>query len=1113
MRKYLSLFVKYLSLFVLAMYPILVFIGCSKKETKLFALKDASETGLFFQNNLTEETDFNILNYLYYYNGGGVSVGDINNDGLEDIFLISNLESNKLYLNKGGLKFEDITKRAGVGGQHEWSTGSNMVDINGDGFLDIYVCNLGNFEGKTGKNELFLNNTDGTFTEVASIYGLDFSTFSTQSCFFDYDNDGDLDMYLLNHAIHTIEAYVHRNTVKDKIDSRSGDRLLRNNLEKGEKIFTDVTFDAGIQSSPIGFGLGVAASDINNDGLIDLYISNDFHENDYLYINKGDGTFNDMHSKWIGHTSKYSMGNDINNDGLPDIMTLDMLPDKPEVLQKSMAEDDYTLRETILEKGYAPQLSRNTLQLNRKEHFSDVAPLMGVEATDWSWSPLFADFDNDGFKDLYITNGIYRRPNDLDYLNYTSNSAMQSILGLKNAPLSQKLIVLMPQLKISNKAYRNRKGQYFKDKADDWGLNVPSYSNGAAYADLDNDGDLDLIVNNINDKVFLFENKGNEIVADNSYLKIQLIGNDFNSTGVGTKLVIKNDNKSYYQENLPVRGFMSSTSHVLHFGLGQLRQIDSLWVIWPGGANQLLTNIETNQTLQINEKEASGNYYREQRTLTPEKDTFFTYKNSASIDYIHQENTFQDIDIEYLIPKKLSTEGPGVAVGDVNKDGLEDFFLTNAKNKSAQMYVQHKNGSFHEVNKEFFEKDSIYEGVDAVFFDADKDNDLDLYVASAGNEFPQGNEFLADRLYINDGKGNFNNSIEALPPIFENTPCVKPGDFDKDGDIDLFVGSRSVSGKYGLSPKSYILENDGNGNFNEVSLPNELEHMGMVTDAEWLDFDNDGWPDLVVVGEWMSITFIKNSNGSFENSSLNGLENTQGWWNSIMVDDFDNDGDMDLVAGNLGLNTRLKASVQEPVRLYLKDFDGNGSLDQIMTYYLEGKEYPFATKDQLSKQLNFLKKKFTSYTSFSGTTLEKLLIPERLKAAEVKSANNFQSVYIENLGDTSFKVHSLPDEANFSPIMDIVSKDVNNDGLKDMILAGNFYDFYPVMGRQDANHGLLLLQIGNNRFKTVPFEKSGIRIEGQVRDMDWITTWDGTNELIIVKNNEEIELLKLKDNL
>lgn len=1092
-----------------------IVFSCRKKQPeKLFLLKKSAETGITFQNRLTEETAFNILNYPYYYNGGGVSIGDFDNDGLVDIYFVSNLGENKLYRNRGNLKFIDVTAKAGVGGQYNWSTGSNMVDINGDGLLDIYVCNLGRFEDREGKNELFLNNGDGTFTESAKTFNLDLKTFATQSCFFDYDNDGDLDVYLLNHAIHTIKAYVPRAMVKDQIDLMSGDKFMRNNLNQGKKTFTDITSSIGISSNPIGFGLGVMASDVDKDGWMDLYVANDFHEEDYLYMNTGNNSFLNKRSEWIGHTSKYSMGldiNDFNNDGSPDIITLDMLPDNPEVLQKSISEDDYQLRETILGKGYAPQLSRNNLQLNRGGYFSEIAPFMGIEATDWSWAPLFADLDNDGYKDLYITNGIYRRPNDLDYLNYTSNTAVQAVIGQKNPVLSEKLIQSMPQLKIPNKAFQNKSGISFEDIGKIWGLDIPSYSNGAAYADLDNDGDLDLVMNNINEEAFIFENRTNESLSSNAYLNILLKGKLLNSTGIGAKVFIKNKGKSYYQEHLPTRGFMSSMEQGVHFGINQSKQIDSLWVVWPGGSFQLMTNVLTNQTITIDEQDASGHYYKHEHTSGPTIKSLFAESGFSDFIVKHDEDSFSDIDVQFLLQKSIATEGPGLAVGDVNDDGLDDFFITNSKNNSPHLYVQSKDGSFKASNTKIFERDSIHEGVDALFFDADQDTDLDLYVASAGNEFAQGSAELSDRLYINDGNGNFRRDKNALPPLSGNTSCVEAADFDKDGDLDLFIGSRVISGKYGHSPESYILENVGKGKFEKAPLSMEISNMGMVTDASWTDYDGDGWSDLVVVGEWMPIMLIQNKKGAFTHSSLETIKDTEGWWNTLLTEDFDDDGDIDFMIGNVGLNTRLRPSIKEPVRLYLKDFDGNGNLDQIMTYYLDGEEYPFATKNVLDKQLNFLKKRFTSYSAFSGTTLQKLLSPKELESVTVKIAKEFKSIYLENKGKATFRRHELPIEANFSSVMAIAAMDVNMDGLKDVVFSGNFHNFNPGMGRQDANRGTVLLNKGSGIFFPISAEQSGLNIKGQAKKMGWLNFSDGKRGLLIGKNNERPQLLKLNE--
>ena len=1094
-------------------------MGCDNtREDRLFIQKQPSETGLFFQNQLDERADFNILNYLYYYNGGGVGIGDFNNDGLQDIYFTSNLEDNKLYLNQGTFQFEDITDKAGVKGRADWSTGVSIADVNGDGWLDIYICALGDFEGKKGTNELYINNGPSpatgqvTFTESAREYGLDIPSFSTQAAFFDYDNDGDLDMYLLNHAIHSTNSYAPRSAMLTRKETASGDKLFRNELDKGQKRFVEVTSTSGILSTPIGFGLGIGCADINQDGWTDIYVSNDFHENDYLLINQKDGTFSEELTKWIGHTSKYSMGNDVadyNNDGLPDIVTLDMLPHQPEILQKSMAEDHYDLREIILKNGYHQQLSRNCLQLNRGDGFAEIASFAGVEASDWSWAPLLADLDNDGLKDLYITNGIFRRPNDLDYLNYTSQKAIKMVMGSKTASISRKLIEAMPQNPISNMVFKNTGKLAFTDETMSWGLDVPSHSNGAAYADLDNDGDLELILNNINEPALLFENKANERPDGGAYLQIRFEGNNLNTTGIGAKAIINHQGNTYYQEQMPVRGFMSSMSHIVHFGLGKLKNVDSLWILWPGGAYQLFENVSTNQVIQVKQRDASGNYYKIILDKS-KKARLFEKTDEETFDYEHQENVFHDVYREYLIPRLVSTEGPGMAVGDVNNDGLDDVFFTNAQHKAAKMFVQRPDGKFVAVNQTLFEEDSIYEGVTAKFFDVDNDGDLDLFVGSAGNDYRDGEAPLLDRLYTNDGTGNFTKARNAIPDLFSNTACVAPGDYDKDGDIDLFIGSRVIAGSYGISPESYLLQNDGQGRFTIASIPRELSKAGMVTDAVWADLDNDGWDDLIVVGEWMPVMIYLNNKGVLSPSSEHFAEKSNGWWNCIIAEDFDNDGDLDLVAGNVGLNTKLEASPERPVRLYLKDFDNNGSSDPVMTCYMQGKEYPFATKDVLSKQLIFLKKKFTTYSTFAGITLGNLFTTEQLEGAVVKEAVEFRSMYFENEGEGKFSAFPLPVEANFSPIMSMVSWDINGDGLKDLITGGNFYGFTPGMGVQDASHGLVLINKESGEFETVDHNRSGMMIEGQIRDMDLITLVNGGMALLVARNNEPAILFKIR---
>ncbi|MCG8308453.1 MAG: VCBS repeat-containing protein [Cytophagales bacterium] len=1094
----------------------LLSVCARKEEDPLFVVKKPAETGIHFQNNLDDRASFNILNYLNYYNGGGVGIGDFDNDGLQDIYFTSNLEDNKLYINQGGLKFKDITDRAGVKGAADWATGVSIADVNADGWQDIYVCGLGDFEGKKGTNELFINNGPSsetgqiTFTESAKSYGLDVSSFSTQAAFFDYDNDGDLDMYLLNHALHTVKSYAPREVMMTRTSSVTGDRLFRNELDKGRQHFMDVTASSGIVSTPVGFGLGITCSDINGDGWTDIYVSNDFHENDYLLINRQDGTFSEELPEWIDHVSKYSMGNDVadyNNDGLVDILTLDMLPHHPEVLQKSMAEDHYDLREIISKNGYHPQLSRNCLQLNQGGKFSEIGPLAGIEATDWSWAPLLADLDNDGLKDLYVTNGIWRRPNDMDYLAYTAQAAIRSVVHAKIEGISRRLIEIMPHNPISNLAYKNSGALTFADQTRSWGLEIPSHSNGGAYADLDNDGDLELILNNINEPALLFENKAADIENKNGFLQIRFEGNNLNTAGIGAKVIIRHQGGIYYQEQMPVRGFMSSMSPVVHVGLGEFAKVDSLLIVWPGGAFQLLEQVPVNRMLTVKQSDASGNYYAT-LSAVPEGTGRFKEMKDVGFDYIHKENVFHDVHREPLIPRLVSTEGPGMAVGDVNNDGLADVFLTNAQDAPAGMFMQEPGGNFVLVNETLFEDDRGYEGVDAVFFDVDNDDDVDLFVVSAGNDYRAGEGLLRDRLYRNDGRGNFTRS--ELPDLCFNTGCVKPEDYDRDGDVDLFLGGRVVSGHYGVSPRSYLLQNDGTGKFSEAAIPGSLSEAGLVTDAVWADVDNDGWADLVVVGEWMGIRIYLNEGGVLRSEYGHLSERTRGWWNCVVSEDYDNDGDADLVAGNVGLNTKLEASPEEPVRLYVKDFDFDGRSDPVLTGYMQGAEYPFATRDVLNRQLKFLKRKFPSYSAYAGTTLERLLTPEQLEGAVVREAVEFRSMYLENMGDGSFEARPLPLEANFAPVMRLVSGDVDGDGFKDLVLGGNFHGFTPGMGRQDASHGLLLLNKRGEGFESEGHVRSGIRVKGQVRAMEWIPLSTGKTALILARNNDAVVLLEMQ---
>jgi hypothetical protein len=1101
-RKFFYLFIFFIVLLSWSCHKV-------KKKDTLFEFVSLESSKIDFRNEVEDQKKINIITYQYYYNGGGIAIGDINNDGLEDIYFTSNLHGNHLYLNKGNFVFEDITQKAGVAGNSDFTTGVTMADVNGDGLLDIYVCSVGGALGQQGRNQLFINNGNLTFTEKAEEYGLAITSRATQAVFFDYDNDGDLDMFLLNHSNITIKSYVQRDLLSNLRDSLSGDRLYRNDSKNGHPHFEDVTAKSGIYSSPLSFGLGVVCGDINGDGFTDLYITNDYHENNYLYINNGDGTFTDKLKDCVGHTSKYAMGCDMadfNNDGLLDIMEVDMLPRHEAISQKSMIDDPFRVRDVIGKKGYFPQLIQNTLQLQTENNkFLEIAPFAGVEATDWSWAPLFADFDNDGFKDLYITNGILRRPNDLDYLNFTFDKTIRAVMNINDSAFSSQLINLMPSNPIPNVAYRNLGNLQFEDVTQKWGMDFPSFSSGLAYVDLDNDGALDLVINNINENAFLFRNRAREVFPYNNFLKIKLKGSRQNSYGIGAKVMIRCGDKMFYQEQYPTRGFISSVSPVLNFGIGKKATIDSVIVTWPGGAFQVLKDIKPNSTIEVLEQNASGNYYKKSghADIVP-----YFRLSKDSIKFKHEENIYNDIYTEGLIPKSISKEGPAIALGDVNNDGLEDFFVTGAKGQPGKLFLQDRKGNFN-YKKTEIEQDSMYEGVGAVLFDADKDGDLDLYVVTAGNEYADGNPNLVDLLYLNDGKGNFTRDVKALPPMYTNGSCVRAADFDHDGYIDLFIGGRVVTGKYGVSPTSYLLKNDGHGKFTKFDIPDELSHVGMVTDALWVDIDKDGWMDLIVVGEWMPITIFKNDHGKFKKIISESLKNTSGWWNCITAVDLNKDGNIDFVVGNAGLNSILKASKDEPLRLYLKDFDSNGSIDPIITRFNEGLSYPLATKDMLTVQLPFIKKKFLSYKSYSGSTIDQLFTQDQLSGSEVKEVQELGSVYLQNKGNWNFELKQLPAEVNFSTVIKILPIDINHDGRNDLIFGGNFYDYMPPMGRQDASYGTVLVNKGEGNFESLNSRKSGLFIEGQVRDMKVIHLANKRTGVLVARNNERVLLYNL----
>lgn len=1097
MKKFLSL-----------SFLLLLIWSCTNesKEPTLFKLLPKEQTRINFQNKVSESPGFNILEYLYFYNGGGVASGDINNDGLIDLFFTSNQESNKLYLNKGGLQFEDITDKAGLAGTGTWSTGVTMADVNADGFLDIYVSQVGDYKEAKGHNELFINNQDGTFTEAAEAYGLNFTGFSTQAAFFDYDLDGDLDMYLLNHSIKNPEVFTDASARKKHTEG--GDKLFQNQAAQGSNTFVDVTQSSGIYSSVIGFGLGLSISDVNGDNWPDIYVSNDFTENDYLYINNQDGTFEEQLESRIQHTSRYSMGNeiaDLNNDGLGEIITTDMLPSNPEIWKKSVVEDKSEVYKIKLGYGYGHQYVRNTLQRNLGEgQFSDVSLFTNTFASDWSWSPLIFDMDNDGLQDIHITNGIYKRPNDLDYLNYQSNT--NEVQQKSQEELEAFLIETLPTLKIPNYAGQNKGNFNIEAAASNWGLDQESYSNGSAYADLDNDGDLELIINNIEQDAFIYQNQSD---SSNAFLKVSLKGSEFNSFGIGAKVIVRTGRNSYTRENFNTRGFQSAVSPTLHFGLGDNHTIDEVKVIWPDGNEQKLTNIKTNQSITLDRQNSQKPRLKLSSNTTPTLEVA-----KSPFDFIHKEDQFTDFDREYLIPRNYNHEGPALAVADVNNDGLEDVYFGGAKDQPGELWVQGTGGKFTPQPSPVFKQLARAEDIASHFFDADGDGDQDLYISSGGNEFKEGQLFSYDRLYLNDGKGNFQFSPRALPQIGSQGKTIAISDIDNDGDLDVFLGSNIVAGSYGTNPQQYLLINNGRGLFENQIDKRISSHkvIGMINDAKWFDYDQDGDKDLLVAGEWTPLLLYENDGkGNFKPAVVNAFDKTEGWWYSLEIADFNNDGKPDIIAGNLGLNTKLKASEEEPVRLYLDDFDNNGQADPFIYHYQEGIESPFATRDDLIKQMAGIKKLHKNYSSYASLKGPKDLLGNALnESVLVKKANTFESIVFLNQGNKQFKTIALPQEAQYSSIMDIVAEDIDGDKVTDLLLFGNNYTYRNDYGRVDSKPITLLLGKGDGRFISQKDESLNTSQSwGEFRNASKLNI-AGKQFYIAVRNNDSPILLGIR---
>ena len=1083
---------------------VLLLFSCAENQEngKLFTQLSAKQTGVNFANDLPLDDDLHILNYIYYFNGGGVAAGDLNNDGLDDLFFTGNQVSSKLYLNKGDFKFDDITLTAGVE-TNSWASGVTMVDINADGWLDIYVCVAGEVNPSDRKNKLFINLKNNTFKESASIYGLADESYSTQAAFFDYDLDGDLDMYLMNH-MHKLEGLNNPKKKKVNGESESTDKLYRNDGvgTDGHPVFTDVSTEAGITIE--GYGLGLGISDVNLDGYPDIYVSNDFVTNDLLWINQGDGTFKNKISTYIKHQSHNGMGNDIadiNNDGLNEIIVMDMLPQTNQEKKTMLNKPNFDFFEYGLQLDYQPQYMRNTLQLNQGEnHFSEIGQFSGVSETDWSWASLFADFDMDGFRDLYITNGYLKDMTNLDFIVYRKKYARFASKKRRDS-IYLKDVMRLPEDKVTNFFYKNNTDLTFKNISKEWANEKPTFSNGAVYADLDNDGDLDVVTNNINEAATVLKNNSIKDTLDHKYVTVNFKGKKNNPSGIGAKVWIYSDGKTQYAENFPVRGFQSSVPPYLNFGIPADRSIDSIKVGWVNGYTETINNIKTNTKLTFSVLDAK----QELPSSGPVSDKLFkNVSTQYGIDYVHVENPFSDFKVEPLIPHRYSYNGPSIAVSDINGDGLDDFFIGGSFQNSGQLFTQKSNGTFA---KNAFEHGKEYEDMGALFFDADNDGDQDLYVISGSSEFGTNRLAYKDRLYINDGKGNFTENENSLPKVAHSGSCVTAADYDKDGDLDLFVGSRVVPKNYGLSPLSYVLENK-NGKFVDVTqqILGE-ENLGMISTALWTDYDNDGWQDLMIAGEWMPITIYKNNNGVLKQKIT--LENSNGWWNSLNGGDFDNDGDIDYIAGNLGENSPYKASTNYPMTLYLNDFDKDGKDDPIITTYAmdsDGvkREYPFVSRDLLADQMIFIKNKFTTYQKYATATIEDLKASEDEEISSIKKTNFLKSAFIENLGNGDFAIRELPREAQLAPIMGTSVDDFNLDGNLDVLITGNFYMPEVGYGRYDASTGLLLEGDGKGNFNPRNFTETGFLVDGDSRSLAKLNV-DGKNLMLATQNNDSLK--------